>query len=1453
MRRFWFFLIVLLISNIGLTQNEANIWYFGENAGLDFNSGSPVALLDGQLNTLEGCSTISDANGNLLFYSDGITVWNTNHLVMPNGTGLNGGTSSTHSALIVPKPNDSNIYYIFTVDAQTGSNGLQYSEVDMSLDSGLGAITANKNIQLATPVTEKLTAIKSSVSNEYWVVSHRWGGNQFIAYNVSSTGVNNIPVSSGVGSFVGGSGNALASVGQIKISPDGTKLAVVRSVSYSEAQLFDFEASTGVVSNPITLFDLPDFQSPYGVEFSPNSKVLYISVTGDGVYQYNLEAGSPTDIINSEYLITSNPNSYSALQLATDDKIYIANSLAQHLDVINEPNNVGVTCNYQADAVYLGGRIVQRGLPPFIQSFFNVTFQVNNLCLGQPTSFTANTPTTYDSLEWDFGDGNTSNLENPTHTYTTAGNYNVSLTVTSGTETSTDSQYITIYEQPTATQPQDILICDDNNDGFYDFDLTTQDLDISNGQSLSIFEVTYYASMMDYTNNNPITDPNNYTNTTAYTSQTVVASIRNSNNIDCEDTTTFNIEVFESPTPSTNITNLSFCDNTSIGTDTDGIIEFDLTQNESIILNGQSVTDFTVNYYTDFGLVNQITNPSTYQNINEIETIYVEVVNNDNLTCVAQTSFGIIVFEHPTVTPFVTLRQCDDDLDGFSVFNLTEVNAELSANHLNETISFYESATEAESENNAITNIATYTNQTVSTDIIWARIQNSNNCHRTAQVNLVVSTTQIPNTYTRDFYQCDDETDITNGIATFDFSSVNTEIQALFPVGQQLFINYYRNQADALSETNPIADISNYQNIDYPNMQDIFIRVDSALDNDCLGLGHHITLHVETVPVANSVIIAEQCDADGDTQFEFDTTTIQSTLLNGQTNVNVTYVDELGNPLPSPLPNPFTTATQTITARVINSTSQDPDGACFDETQITFTVDAAAVAYTVPDFIACDDDNDGQFAFDTSNVETTVLNGQTGMMVTYTDEDGNSLPSPLPNPFTTDSQTIIVRVENQLSAICFDETTITFTVSEQPEAFAVTDDFVCDDPSNDGEAIFVFSDYDVQVLNGQSSITFEVIYFDDPNNAQNNQFPLANNYVVSSTSQPIYARVQNINNSNCFAITSFTLGVNVLPIANQPDDMSVCDDDTNDGEELFDLSSQNTTILNGLSDTDYTISYHLSLNHAESDSDAINSNFTNTDTPQTIYARLENNISPGCYTTTQFDIIVNEQPVLLMDDLWPICEGSTVDIIADAGYDQYIWSTGETSQSIIIDTVGTYEVTATNIYGDLSCSISKTITVTNSNIATITDIETVDWTQNDNAITVFVEGNGDYEYSLDGFIYQDSNKFINLTIDEYTIYVRDKNGCGVTTESVYLLYYPRFFTPNNDGYNDIWQIVNSSREPNNKIYIFDRYGKLLKQLSPTDIGWDGTYNGSGLPTNDYWFMLERQNGRTYRGHFTLNR
>src|SRR5690606_32119483 len=195
----------------------------------------------------------------------------------------------------------------------------------------------------------------------------------------------------------------------------------------------------------------------------------------------------------------------------------------------------------------------------------------------------------------------------------------------------------------------------------------------------------------------------------------------------------------------------------------------------------------------------------------------------------------------------------------------------------------------------------------------------------------------------------------------------------------------------------------------------------------------------------------------------------------------------------------------------------------------------------------------------------------------------------------------------------------------------------------------------------------------------------------------------------------------------------------------------------------------------------------------------------------------------------------------------------ETTSSISVNNSGTYTVTVSENYGDFSCDAIQTFTVNMSDIATIENVIIEDWSANNNSITIEASGLGDYEYSLNGITSQLEPYFSNLQAGEYTIYVRDINGCGVVTEQVYLLDYMKFFTPNNDGYNDYWQISGSTFDPDLQVIIFDRYGKLLTAFKGNDIGWNGTYNGQIMPTNDYWFVVKRTNGNTYKGHFTLKR
>ena len=196
----------------------------------------------------------------------------------------------------------------------------------------------------------------------------------------------------------------------------------------------------------------------------------------------------------------------------------------------------------------------------------------------------------------------------------------------------------------------------------------------------------------------------------------------------------------------------------------------------------------------------------------------------------------------------------------------------------------------------------------------------------------------------------------------------------------------------------------------------------------------------------------------------------------------------------------------------------------------------------------------------------------------------------------------------------------------------------------------------------------------------------------------------------------------------------------------------------------------------------------------------------------------------------------------------------KTTESIDISTPGEYSVTVTANYNTVNCTTTKTFMVTASVVPQTIDVIVVDFRPgSQNTIKIIAQGGGDFEYSIDGFSFQESNVFTNVEPGDYTAFVRDKGQCVILSKEFYALGYPQFFTPNGDGFNEVWQILNPDREPENRIYIFDRYGKLLINFTQADTGWDGTYNGKQMPSTDYWFKVERINGQTIKGHFSLKR
>lgn len=367
-----FLLFAFLYST---AQKEKNIWYFGDGAGLDFSSGAPVVLSNSAMLTYDNSASICDSEtGNLLFYSNGVNIWNRNHQVMTNGSGLLGNNSAGNSAFAVKQPGNSNLYYLFTNDAFAGINGLRYSVIDMSLNNGLGAVTSSKNISLLNPSTEKITAIKHANNQDIWIITHAWNSNSFNAYLLSSTGLKTSPVTTSIGSVhTGGTSGTYNALGQITANKKGDRIAVA-IYELNTFELFNFNRATGTLSNYISI---PDMVKSWGTEFSPDGKLLYKTQWGGPaateIKQFDLSSNDAETIKKSGKsvgVVTGPDVTFKAgyLQLGPDEKIYVAKFKSDYIGVIDSPNKVGNACNYKDDGVYLGGKICQAGLPSFMQT-----------------------------------------------------------------------------------------------------------------------------------------------------------------------------------------------------------------------------------------------------------------------------------------------------------------------------------------------------------------------------------------------------------------------------------------------------------------------------------------------------------------------------------------------------------------------------------------------------------------------------------------------------------------------------------------------------------------------------------------------------------------------------------------------------------------------------------------------------------------------------------------------------------------------------------------------------------------------------------------------------------------------------------------------------------------------------------------------------------------------------
>ncbi|SDH74217.1 T9SS type B sorting domain-containing protein [Winogradskyella thalassocola] len=967
--------------------------------------------------------------------------------------------------------------------------------------------------------------------------------------------------------------------------------------------------------------------------------------------------------------------------------------------------------------------------------------------------------------------------------------------------------------------------CEADITGVADFYFYLKDDEILNGQPDK--QVLYYETEADALAGINVIDKYSIYNNTS-SPQTIYVRVESFTDSDCYGTSSFDIEVGSIPIFNA-AENIFVCDDIS----NDGFITIDLNDKIAEMIAGSPETlDISFHVSAIDAMNNSNPVPLNYTNSTNPQELYARVDNGNY--CKGISAFDINVISAPIVNSSTPIARCDDNYDGILTWDLTVSEIEiLGVRQDNIEVTYFETLDDLEANINAIPDPENYNNIS-NPQTAFVKINNTlSNCFVNVPLELIVNLPPPFNDF--EVYEiCDNPT------TSFDLSEIES---VLINPGIAATLTYYETFNNAENSINPLDLDYNYQTVN----DVIFVRIEHP-DTGCFFV-YDFILQVNPSPIANTPNDIEACDDDSNDGIASFNLESQTGIILGTQNPDdftVTYhlnlTDaETGDNLIS---SPHTTTNQQVIVRIENN-----DTGCYSITDFNLIVNPHP---NIPNpLLECDTNYDASTPFNLTTAEdelfTTPNPDNIISYFTSLDDlqvDNNPILNPTNYYNTSNPQTIFIKVYNTV-ADCFTFVPLELNVNLPP----ATNTFeIFDTCENDINSFDLTTINDV-IVDTNYNVLFS--YFSSEADAIANQNALDTNYTYLSTNDIIFARIE-FSTTHCYYIHPFELRVNPLPIANQPPNLTVCDDDF-DGYFDFNLNQQTATILGFQNPSNYSVAYFNNILDALEGINPLNADSYNGNTNEIITARIENNTT-GCYSLVDFSLIVNRKPYVNIPNQVVCIDNLPLVVSANTFYesDTFLWSNNQIGSEIEITDVGTYSVTVTSEHG---CTTTSTFNVTASESATIDLTETVDFSDPNN-ITITISGIGNYLYILDDNDPQESNVFENVALGYHTVTIIDLNGCAEVTKEVVVVDAPPFFTPNGDTQNDTWHIIGIETLPGSIVYVFNRYGKLIKQLSSSTQGWDGTYNGYNMPATDYWFLAEIKQGNIafeVRGHFALRR